>query len=147
MYRTILLCYDGSPDGRKALHEGTEIAQHFATRTHLLAIVPVITGGDEVAAAPELIDGNCADFEAILQAGVDRLREAGIEVTGHLAQGRPIEVIAKFARDLDVDLIVVGHRHQSALARWWRGSLGSSLVDRAPCSIMVAVDHPGHPYS
>lgn len=144
MYRTILLCYDGSPDGRKALREGAEIAQHFATRTHLLAIVPVIAGSDEMAATPESINGNRADYDKILQDGVSCLQEAGVEVTGHLAQGRPIEVIAKFARDLDVDLIVVGHRHQSALARWWRGSLGSSLVDRAPCSIMVAVDRPGH---
>lgn len=140
MYNTVLLCYDGSPDGREALREGTEIARRFNSVAHLLAVVPVISGADDIPATTEAVETNQTDFQHVLDEGVADLRAAGINVTGHIASGRPIEVIASYARKLDVDLIVVGHRHQGRLARWWRGSVGSLLVDRAPCSILIAVD-------
>jgi nucleotide-binding universal stress UspA family protein len=140
MYHTVLLCYDGSPDGREALREGAEIARRFGAVTHLLAITPVLGGSDEVPATSESLEANRADFESVLQEGVTDLRSSGVEVTGHIAAGRAIEIIAEYARKLEVDLIVLGHRHQSRLARWWRGSVGASMVDRAPCSILIAVD-------
>ena len=142
MYQTILLCYDGSPDGREALREGAEIARRFGANTHLLAIAPVFTNSEEFPISEALVEANRADFERVLSEGVESLREAGVEATGHLAEGRPVEIIADYARRLEVDLIVLGHRHQSALARWWHGSVGASLLSMAPCSILVAIEAP-----
>lgn len=139
MYRCILLCYDGSPDGREALREGAEIAARFHAETHLLAISPVFSGNEEIPASPSALDDNRRDYRRILDEGVAELRAAGIVASSHCSDGRPIEVIPSFARTLHADLIVLGHRHQSALARWWHGSVGSSLVHHAPCSILVAV--------
>ena len=39
MYRNILLCYDGTIEGRNALMEGTELALALRAHTHLLAIL------------------------------------------------------------------------------------------------------------
>lgn len=142
MYNTILLCYDGSPDGREALREGAEIARRFGASAHLLAIAPTFTASEEFPISEELIEANRADFERVLQDGVENLREAGVEAIGYLAEGRPVDVIVDYARRLEVDLIVLGHRHQSALARWWHGSVGASLLSMAPCSILVALDSP-----
>ena len=37
------------------------------------------------------------------------------------------------------DVIVVGHQQRASFAtRWWRGSVGKTLLDLAPCSIFVA---------
>ena len=38
-YHNIVLAYDGSLDGRKALLEGAEIAKCFKAKTHLLAVI------------------------------------------------------------------------------------------------------------
>ncbi|MGD0586832.1 MAG: universal stress protein [Oryzomonas sp.] len=58
----------------------------------------------------------------------------------NLAYGEPVEEICRLATELKVDLIVLGHRKQTSFAsRWWKGSVGISLLDRAPCSILVAV--------
>ena len=44
------------------------------------------------------------------------------------------------ARDLSVDLIVVGHNQKTTFAaRWWKGSVGASLLDHAPCSVLIAL--------
>ena len=39
MYRNILLCYDGTEEGRNALKEGAEVALSMNAHTHLLAIL------------------------------------------------------------------------------------------------------------
>ena len=51
--------------------------------------------------------------------------------------------IADAARRLGVDLIIVGHRRAKGWAeRWWRGSLGATLMDTAPCSVLISLNPP-----
>jgi nucleotide-binding universal stress UspA family protein len=53
-------------------------------------------------------------------------------------QGQPAEEIGKYAREVGADLIVVGHRRQSAFDRWWSGPKGAYLMDYTDCSLLVA---------
>jgi len=41
-------------------------------------------------------------------------------------------------KKIGAHLVVVGHRPQGPLARWWFGSVGSYLVKRLRCSVLVA---------
>jgi len=64
----------------------------------------------------------------------------GFKATGHLAVGEPVEEICRAAKDTGVDLIVIGHNQSTSwAARWWKGSVGASLLDYAPCSILIAL--------
>ena len=48
--------------------------------------------------------------------------------------------ISRLAHELRIDLIVIGHTHHaSRLERWWKGSVGASLVEEAPCNILIVV--------
>lgn len=143
MYRKILLCYDGSVEGRNALKDGAEIAMCMQTETHLLAIMRSLAG----RTIPEGISENLIlqeneEAERVLNEGVAWLKERGLEAHGHIAFGDPISEIDAAARRLGVDLIVVGHRRPSRLARWWSDSEDATLLDRASCSILVAVAPP-----
>jgi hypothetical protein len=42
------------------------------------------------------------------------------------------------ARQIEADLIVVGHRQKSAFERWWSGRSGAYLIDYTDCSLLVA---------
>ena len=57
----------------------------------------------------------------VLMEGAEELRRAGVAVETRLGSGDPAEEIGRMAHDIAADLIVVGHREQSALARWWHG--------------------------
>jgi len=143
MYRKILLCYDGSVEGRNALKDGAEIAICMQTETHLLAIMRSLAGHT----IPEGISENLIlmeneEAERVLGEGVAWLKERGLEAHGHIAFGDPIDQIDAIARRLEVDLIVVGHRRRSRLARWWSDAEDATLLDQAPCSILVAVAPP-----
>jgi nucleotide-binding universal stress UspA family protein len=78
----------------------------------------------------------------VLREGVERLRARGLTATGHLAFGHAADRIPKVASDLGVDLIVVGYRPRSGVARWWAGPGKSELLDRVHCSILASID-PG----
>src|SRR5207302_1337195 len=75
-----------------------------------------------------------------LDQGIRTRRDRGYNATGHLAVGEPVEEICRLAKSLGVDLIVVGHNQNTSFAaRWWKGSVGASLLDYSPCSIPVAL--------
>jgi len=77
-------------------------------------------------------------FMEVLNEGVARLRQLGFDPVAKLVRGEPAEEIGTFARQIGADLIVVGHRRQSAFDRWWSGLRGAYLIDYTDCSLLVA---------
>jgi nucleotide-binding universal stress UspA family protein len=139
MYKRILLAYDGSVEGRTALREGALFARQCGAEVFLLAVL-VEPGAlllpEVVLAGPAAqMEG---DFMEILNEGVARLRKLGFDPTAKLVRGQPAEEIGNFARQIGADLIVVGHRRQSAFDRWWSGPKGAYLMDYTDCSLLVA---------
>jgi nucleotide-binding universal stress UspA family protein len=68
----------------------------------------------------------------------------GLTVIDHLAVGEPVEVVSKLAAELGIELIILGHRrNKSMAARWWRGSVDVSLLEKVRCSLLIAIDS-GH---
>ena len=143
MYRRILLCYDGSAEGRNALREGAEVAQCMQAETHLLAVIRGAPGGGVVEGLSEHAL-RCEDEASgrILQEGVDWLRERGLEAHGDIVFGNAIEEITRKVEEIHPDLIVVGHRKRSRLSRWWSDAEDATLLDRVQCSVLVAVNPP-----
>ena len=138
MYKKVLLAYDGSIEGRRALREGAKLAQICRAEVFLLAVVELssIVIPDAGLAVP--MDEQTAKYEAILAEGVERLKALGFSPTSRLETGDAGQKIAEFAEEIGAHLVVVGHRPQGPLARWWFGSVGSYLVKRLRCSVLVA---------
>ena len=66
--------------------------------------------------------------------------EAGLDAAGSISMWEdPAEAIGAFAGKIKADLVIVGHHRRSALDRWWRGSVGHSLIDQLPCSLFVSM--------
>jgi nucleotide-binding universal stress UspA family protein len=137
MYKTILLAYDGSQDGLEALRQGADLARLCRARVHLFAVAGQAL--DIALSAADLPEREYDDIRRSLEEGARSLRESGLEVDVRLGVGNPPEKIGSMAREVQADLIVVGHRTQSALLRWWNGSTGAFLLTHAPCSLLVAI--------
>jgi nucleotide-binding universal stress UspA family protein len=77
MYTKVLLAYDGSAEGRRALREGAKVAQLCRADVFLLAVVELssIVVPDVGLAAP--IDEQAAHYQVILAEGVERLKALG----------------------------------------------------------------------
>lgn len=144
VFATMLLCYDGTRESRLALRQGAELAQRCGAEVHLLAVVRTSAAGlvGESLSNEAPFSEHTRRIEEILNEGVARLAARGIRAQGHMALGEPIEEIPRLAKALNADLIVLGHRTQSAFARWWRGAVGPTLLDLSSCSILVCIDSP-----
>jgi nucleotide-binding universal stress UspA family protein len=143
VYHRILLCYDGTAEGRNALKDGADVAISMKAETHLLAIIRSLAGNTIPEGVSEVsVKRENDEALHILNEGVDWLKERGLDAHGYIAFGDPIEQIDATARSLNADLIVLGHRRRSRLARWWSDSEDATLLERASCSILVVVAPP-----
>ncbi len=140
MIKKILMAYDGSRDGKMALLQCSEIASFTKAETHLLAVagMPSSMFLTEGFLPEELLEEEKKRAQEVLDEGVAQLKDRGYAVSGHLAVGEPVEEICRLAAEIGADLIVVGHERKG-IARWWRGSVGKSLIDHAPCSVFITV--------
>ena len=139
MYHKILLAFDGSPDGREAVVQAENLALACGATVHLLAIIDPSESMLIVEAMSFIPDNQRFVIQAVVDEGVKRLRGAGCTAAGELKYGKPTEQIIQSAREINADLIVVGHRDQGTLARWLNGSVGESILHQPPCSVLVAV--------
>ena len=142
MFKKILLAFDGSETGRRALLECGEVAALTKADIKLLAVTPsmppVYVG--EGFIPTDTLDAEKARYREVLEDGIRQLEGQGFVCQGQLSFGEPVDEIARVAREWNADLIVMGHRRAGSWAeRWWRGSMSKSLVEIAPCSVLIAV--------
>ena len=76
-------------------------------------------------------------YNAVLEEGAARLKELGFTPVTKLVIGEPAQEIGAFATQVEADLVVVGHRRQSFMERWWSGSSGGYLMDYLSCSLLI----------
>jgi nucleotide-binding universal stress UspA family protein len=143
MYKKILLAYDGSETGQKALIESGALAGWGRAEIVLVAVMPppaAFIGGEGGVYDVGLEEEERREFQGILDDGVRRLAEAGHAASGELLVGEAVVEIAEGAKRIGADLIVVGHKHLDGWAkRWWRGSTAKALIEQSPCNVLVAI--------
>jgi len=146
MYGKVLLCYDGSREGRKALRAGADVVISMNAEAYLLAICQsLVAGAIPEAITPSLVEQEDERAAALLDEGVRWLLERGVPAKGSLEYGNAVDCIVATAERIGADLIVLGHKSRGRLARWWSASQEESLLERVSCSILVAVDEDESP--
>ena len=142
MFQKILLAYNGSQEGKTALLSCAVVASLSNAETHLLAVagMPSSMFLTEGFLPEELMEDEKKRAQEVLDEGIAQLKTQGYQATGHLAVGEPVEEISRLASALEVDLIIVGHSQKTSMAsRWWRGSVGKTLLNISPCSVLIAL--------
>src|ERR1700689_4608575 len=148
MFKRVLLCYDGSEVGRRALKRGAELAILVGAQGYVLSIIPGGTAAPAVVAGAAghacLVDEE-GGYRRLLDESIEWLKARGVSAAGYLASGNPIEQIVAFSRRLGVDLIVLGHYPQPSGGFWWGSPQRASLAERANCCVFVAVNTADDP--
>ena len=143
MYKRILVAYDGSEAGQKALLDSHELAQWANSELYLVAVMPpasALIGGEGYVYDPRIEEEERKEYENILQEGLRRLSEMGRAAKGEVVVGDAVDEVSRHAAKIGADLIVLGHKHLTSwTARWWRGSVSKALIEHAPCSVLVVI--------
>jgi nucleotide-binding universal stress UspA family protein len=130
--RTVVVGYDGSDASRRALVRAAEAAGDGGRILVITSVAPSDSAALEHETALE------REPARLLQEAAALLRGPDVDVTTRIAEGDAAEALAVAAYEAGADLIVVGARGRSYLARALRGSVAERLVTRAPCSLLVA---------
>ncbi|MGH8171434.1 MAG: universal stress protein, partial [Steroidobacteraceae bacterium] len=116
MYQRMLLAYDGSIEGRTALREGALLARRHGAQVFVLSVIREAAGtklGEGVGGGG--VAQQLVEYDRVLQEGMARLAALGFQASGKLVIGEPAREIAAYAEQVNADLVVVGHRRQSAI--------------------------------
>lgn len=142
LYKKIVLAYDGSESGRRALLGIKELGQWKRPKLFLLAVIP--SGSLDVGAMEMAYVGcespvdNRTSLKEQLREEINVLRCMGFDVVEGILEGDFIREIIKYAITQEADLIVVGHkREKSLLKRWFSGAIAQSLIENSPCNVLV----------
>lgn len=139
MFERILIACDGRPESEPALREGVALARALKAEVVIFGICtidPAILIAE--ANAPSDLPARIAEeFRDDLEAEAARLRAAGMAVQVHCTESQTAETICAAAEEAKADLVVIGHRHKSALRNLFDPSKEHSILERMPCSLLV----------
>jgi nucleotide-binding universal stress UspA family protein len=145
----ILLAVDGSEPADRAAALIASTPRGKEDAVWIVAVAPTrgdvfgSTWGAPLPSDPEGVDAAVvATYVAAADRAASEVRDARAEIAIEtvVLRGRPASVIVDRARDLGVDLIVVGHRGRGAWTSRLLGSVSAEVVDHAPCPVLVARD-------
>jgi nucleotide-binding universal stress UspA family protein len=124
---------DGSDSSVRTARLAATIAAAGKAELRLQHVIPVFRGDNtewtlaaDEPSPPEIDDA------------VREVRRLGVEPIRAMAMGRPEHALVETAKRDDVDLLVVGHRGLSGVARVLLGSVSEHVALHAACSVLVA---------
>ncbi len=138
--RSILVPIDFSSYSEAGLEMAIDIARRFDSRIELLHCYHLYVGSLSPYSETDSEPFNREAREAALRGLHDwrrRVTENGVEIDEHLSEHHPVVAIVEVARDLDVDLIVMGSLGRSGVTRLLLGSIAERIVRLAPCPVMT----------
>jgi nucleotide-binding universal stress UspA family protein len=83
------------------------------------------------------VDEARRQHEEMAQAVADQLRDVGYKVMTEVREGNPAEQIVAYVKAHPIDLVVMGTRGHTGLARLLLGSVARRVLVHAPTSVLV----------
>jgi len=146
----VLVPIDFSKFSKHALRYGCAFADEFHAELHLLHVLQ-----DLIHVVPDVGTGLPAPdvyFREVHENAEKALAElpgdlwsGGKEVVRALRTGTPFLEIVRYAKEEQIDLIVLGTHGRSALVHLLLGSVAEKVVRKAPCPVLT-VRHPEHEF-
>jgi nucleotide-binding universal stress UspA family protein len=138
MFNHILIPLDGSSLAECVLPHAVGIARAFAAQVTVLRVVeqPPVTGP---LRSVDPLSWNIvkSEAEAYLNGVALRLQEVDLQVEIVLLEGHVSESVIQFARDSNVDLIVLSSHGRSGLSGWNVSSVVQKILVRSYLPTMI----------
>jgi nucleotide-binding universal stress UspA family protein len=129
-YSNILYCSDFSEEAEMAFHHAVDFCQRYSARLHLLHVDP---NKKEQVVDEKLMGQAEADLKARYGHRLEECNQADFAVR----VGVPFVEIVRYAREHNVDFIVMGASGSSELDKQTFGSTVENVARRAHCHVMA----------
>lgn len=148
--KTILVPTDFSDASQAALDYAKGLAEAFGASLHLVHVMEDLlahawSAEVYVASMPNLRGEIEREARERLAAMLTAEERARYRVEAAIVAGRPFLEIIRYAREQNVDLIVIGTHGRGALAHMLLGSVAEKVVRKSPCPVLTVRD-PRHEF-
>jgi nucleotide-binding universal stress UspA family protein len=149
MYKRILAAIDWTASTETVLDQTRQLASLTGATVHVLHVraadfptLPSILG----ALASQALAGEAAASDAstvarrVVDDAVAVLSTAGVHAEGRLLESTPGQTpraVLDQARELEVDLIVLGARHHSQPSALFRSNVAAEVSHQARCPVLI----------
>lgn len=146
----ILVPTDFSKHSQNALAYATAFAEKFNADLYLLHVVQDLTLfiPDAMSMGPPVappIEQFTAAAKAALERVIEEHKLQQFKVHAEVREGTPFYEIVRFAKESNIDLIIMGTHGHNALVQMLLGSTAEKVVRKAPCPVLT-VRHPEHEF-
>ena len=146
MIRKILVPVDGSEHASKAIEFASNMAKQSDATMHLLHVVQVteipeaireFMRSEEIQESPYYVYSE-AIGRRILSVAEDEAKKKGVKhIETTVIEGDPSERIISYAKDHDVDIIVIGSRGLGTFKGLLLGSVSNKVSHRADRTCVI----------
>jgi len=146
MYDRILVPTDGSTVANNAVDHALDLAEKYDATVHALFVADIdaVSYSLGTEQLDRISQGNFRgmsdlrdDADEATGYVTDRAESLGVQVVEHHAGGRPHAVIADYADDHDIDLIVMGSHGRSGVRRALLGSVTERTLRSTHVPVLV----------
>ncbi len=151
MYEQILVPTDGSKVAQAAVDHAIDIAEKYNGEVHALFIADVdaIAYGIGAEQVDRIRQGQFENMEELREDAekatnyvLEKAKARGLTVHERHAGGKPHRLIADYAEDNDIDLIVMGSHGRAGVRRALLGSVTERTLRSTHVPVLV-VDYKG----
>jgi nucleotide-binding universal stress UspA family protein len=149
-YRNLLVPIDFSAHSKKTVECATQLAALTGASIkimHALQMPKYPTGFYEgIYIQPELVKGAMEtakrDANEQLSLVVGEIAAKGLEAQSILRIGNGSQEIVSVAKEMKIDLIIIGSHSYRVLGRMLLGSMLEGVLQSAPCAVLVVKEPP-----
>lgn len=132
----ILLPTDFSECSERARSYACEMAKRFTAELHVLHVVPPVSLPPYVGPVPQQL----LEFEKEAREELEQWNDPAfgeIKVVRSVSGGTPFVEIVRYAREQNMDLLVLGTHGRTGLAHALIGSVTEKVVRKAHCPVLT----------
>lgn len=148
--KRICVPIDFSGESRHALLYGRSLAKQFGSELHVLHVIqdllPIVPEpGIAMLPTEEILQSLEDGAEKGIDLFAPESEDQGLKVYRELRHGNPSVEILQYAKDEEIDLIIMGRHGRSAFVHFLMGSVAEKVVRQSPCPVLT-VRSPEHDF-
>lgn len=150
-FEKVLFPFDFSELSRHALRYACSFVETYEAELHVLHVLDeacqywMAMGPNSIPVGPPPEELLAASKQEMVKFVQQHLADAAFPVKAEVRIGRPFMEIIRYAREHQIDLIVLGTHGRGAIKHALMGSVAERVVRKAPCPVLT-IRHPEHEF-
>jgi nucleotide-binding universal stress UspA family protein len=138
MLKKILVPTDGSDHAGKAIEFASDIALKYKATVHFIHVIAPLDTTAEGYVDRQIEDHQQKVAKEIIEKAEKEIKTKGVEsYQSTIVKGNPAREIMEFARENDVDMIIMGSRGAGKVEMLMLGSVSNKVCHLADCTCVT----------